>query len=1111
MSKEMQLNVIMAASVDPSVSASTATMNKQIATVGVATDKTNAKQIAAKKAANERFAARSWKDFNKAVKDTGSSLGKVKSEIWGVAKAAAGLVAGNGLLGASIYGIAKSSANYADSATKEAQGLGLTTEAYTELAYAATMAGTSEQQFAMASGKVSKLITDAAAGNDKALDIFSRTGISIRDSAGQLKDVEQLWGDFSDVFASMPDGIGKTRLAIDMFGEQGAKLIPFLNSSKKGMDAAREAAKNMGLTLSKQDGMNAEAFNDSFANIGHSIRGVSLIAGKHLWPVFTEIHDYISSKIVLAGQELAKVMPEWSAAFKDGWKALVPELENAWETIKAGALYINDLAKGMGGWVPLIKSVVKYWLVWRGIRLGKSLYDTGKAVKDLGSKFFDLQRNGTTLGAWLKKQVKGLAAIPKDGLKPFASSLRKGLSGVFSGAYSAVSSAVKGAGSVIKGFSRATWDGIAAAASFSKTLLASAGKGVVSFASTIAAKALPMLSGFATALYAGAAAAVKFGAALLLNPIGLAIAGIVALGGAIYLCVKHWDKIKAAVSAAWNSIKSVFVAGWNLLPDWVQGPILKVVNAVASFGQKIWTGIKKDWDSIAGVFTVAWDGIVNVVDTFGGMLSDAFSTVWASVSGIFIEKFDAIGSAFENSFIGGLLETAKQFNPLNIFMDAFTRVKDWLMSFDLAQAGAELARKLGDGVMDTLSGIGESVKSAIVGWIPGGESIVNAAGAAKDAVSGAASTAWNAVTGFFSGGGTEAVPAMANGGVVTRPQLTLIGEAGPEVVIPVTRAARARELMSKAAEMIGMSRDADAPRSAAPLGGGIMRNAAAAGLTALLSIAPAAAASASMPDVNLHNSITTPAGVRGKVSTVEYSTIINNASSRLGDAISSISLARGGDNNAASYATDSLTNFLPVISNLYGGDQTATTYSRNQSRLSNITNAAGNVSALNTWFGDTADAATSSTISAIYGGDTSNVTSSYSKVGGDLLRNIINTVTLAEQSVPAFADGGFVDAPQLALVGEAGPEMIVPLTRENRARGLMSAAAEFMGWSGGGEGGGNTFHFTFSPTVRIEGGDKNTARQVEQQLDQQGYVFERKVRDVVARMLREEQRTRNDC
>jgi TP901 family phage tail tape measure protein len=63
----------------------------------------------------------------------------------------------------------------------------------------------------------------------------------------------------------------------------------------------------------------------------------------------------------------------------------------------------------------------------------------------------------------------------------------------------------------------------------------------------------------------------------------------------------------------------------------------------------------------------------------------------------------------------------------------------------------------------------------------------------------------------FTFGKSAAVPALANGAVVNRPQVAMIGEAGAEAVIPITRPARALELM----EQTGLAELARGARGAA--------------------------------------------------------------------------------------------------------------------------------------------------------------------------------------------------------------------------------------------------------------------------------------------------------
>jgi hypothetical protein len=57
-------------------------------------------------------------------------------------------------------------------------------------------------------------------------------------------------------------------------------------------------------------------------------------------------------------------------------------------------------------------------------------------------------------------------------------------------------------------------------------------------------------------------------------------------------------------------------------------------------------------------------------------------------------------------------------------------------------------------------------------------------------------------------------------------------------------------------------------------------------------------------------------------------------------------------------------------------------------------------------------------------------------VGGQIISKIKSGLPASVRSVLPFADGGIVNRPVVGLVGEAGPEVIIPLTRPQRARQL---------------------------------------------------------------------------
>jgi TP901 family phage tail tape measure protein len=86
---------------------------------------------------------------------------------------------------------------------------------------------------------------------------------------------------------------------------------------------------------------------------------------------------------------------------------------------------------------------------------------------------------------------------------------------------------------------------------------------------------------------------------------------------------------------------------------------------------------------------------------------------------------------------------------------------------------------------------------------------------------------------------------------------------------------------------------------------------------------------------------------------------------------------------------------------------------------------------------------------------------------------MINQVPGTIVPPPKLAAGGIFTRPQLSLIGEAGPEVLIPLTRPARARQLMQE-------SGLAEAGGGSTTYTYNVNVLVPGGTTliGTAREV---------------------------------
>jgi len=188
---------------------------------------------------------------------------------------------------------------------------------------------------------------------------------------------------------------------------------------------------------------------------------------------------------------------------------------------------------------------------------------------------------------------------------------------------------------------------------------------------TFAAKGLSLLGTalagpLLTGLSLAKGAVIKFGIAMMTTPLGWIIAGIAAVAGAVYLIVKHWDKIK----------------GW----------LQKIWTPVAAFFKDLWGKVK-------GIFTGAWEAL----------------------TGYITGKIKGITDAFDKGFLQGMLEIFKAFNPATWIMDALDSLTQKLFGFSLKEAGANMVNSLWDGLKSVWDSVVSWLHKAwetLTGWLP---------------------------------------------------------------------------------------------------------------------------------------------------------------------------------------------------------------------------------------------------------------------------------------------------------------------------------------------------------------------------------------------------------
>ena len=221
----------------------------------------------------------------------------------------------------------------------------------------------------------------------------------------------------------------------------------------------------------------------------------------------------------------------------------------------------------------------------------------------------------------------------------------------------------------------------------------------------------------------------KVGAAFsaLLSPTGLIILGIIALAVVVYEIVTHWTEIKEFVIKLWTDIA-----------NWLAG---------------VWNGIKqtvsKVWDDIKTFFAKWGLDVLAVLTGPIGMLVVYLATHWTQVK----TEAAQIWMDIKNAILG-------------VWNDIVGGVEKFIATL---VGDVENAWKTVSGIVSSITSITSGIGNAVSGAVKGVEGLLGGSSSAS------------------TGTTTPRVPRMATGGMVNSPTLALVGESGPEAVLPLSQ------------------------------------------------------------------------------------------------------------------------------------------------------------------------------------------------------------------------------------------------------------------------------------------------------------------------------------
>ena len=254
-------------------------------------------------------AKRKLNGFEKSASTSARNVGK----FFGAAAATAGTA---------LAVMAKRAIDVADETSKAAQKIGTTTEALSQLRYAADLAGVSSSSLDKALLKLNRSMSETAVkGAGNAANAFKALGVEVENADGTMRASDAVLDDVADKFAGMQDGATKTALAMDLFGKSGAEMIPLLNGGSQALAEARREADALGQTIDGKAAKAAEQFNDNLSRLSKVLSGAMMQATQEVTPLLALFSD----EVVKAAKD-QELMQAFSATLATGLKLLASAL-----------------------------------------------------------------------------------------------------------------------------------------------------------------------------------------------------------------------------------------------------------------------------------------------------------------------------------------------------------------------------------------------------------------------------------------------------------------------------------------------------------------------------------------------------------------------------------------------------------------------------------------------------------------------------------------------------------------------------------------------------------------------------------------------------------------
>lgn len=250
--------------------------------------------------------------------------------------------------GTAVVAFVSKMAGAADELQTMSMQTGVSVERLQELRYVASQTNTSFDAVTMAVATMTRNMVASDEEGSKMAIAFDRIGVQVRNADGSFRDMNDVFPETLKALADMPPGVERNNLLMEIFGTRAKELIPLLDSGSAGIEEFTAKAHELGLVNPDVNKSLAD-FNDRMEEVKQALAAAGAELAAKFVPILQDkLIPVVTGKIVPALMDLA----DWVGRLIDKFSSLSPGMQDF--ILKALGLTV-----ALGPIVGIIGNVVK--------------------------------------------------------------------------------------------------------------------------------------------------------------------------------------------------------------------------------------------------------------------------------------------------------------------------------------------------------------------------------------------------------------------------------------------------------------------------------------------------------------------------------------------------------------------------------------------------------------------------------------------------------------------------------------------------------------------------------------------------------------------------------